>query len=152
MATKTIFIDESGFTGGDLLNREQPFFAVTTSDIGEDEAEDILRTSFPRYQGREFKFGKLWSRNTNRRGLLRFAEFLKERNEQVFVWWVDKKFCVLTKFVDFLIEPILHDEGYDFYAGGHAPKFCNRFHFGLNNFAPPELYETTVSITAVQLT
>jgi Protein of unknown function (DUF3800) len=145
MATKSIYFDESGFTGCDLLNPEQPIFCVASSDIGEQMADEILRASFPRYQGPEVKFGKIWSRWGNRKGLLRFAESIAKNQQSLFAYWIDKKFCILTKFVDFLIEPVIHDLGYDFYAGGYAPTFCNRFKFGLDNFCEPELYESTVS-------
>ena len=57
---RTIYFDESGYTGYDLLNSDQPIFSVASSDIDDGEAHAILRDSFPNYQGAEFKFSRLW--------------------------------------------------------------------------------------------
>ena len=51
--------------------------------------------------------------------------------DRVFVWVIDKRFCVLTKMVDFVIEPLLHEAGYDFYQNQLPPRLCNYLHFGL---------------------
>jgi hypothetical protein len=141
----TIFFDESGFTGGDLLNTEQPIFCVGSTIICDEVAKEVLRRSFPDYQGPEVKFRNVWSSWKNKRGLVRFSEAIAKTPELFFAYFVDKKFCVLTKFVDFLIEPVLHDAGYDFYANGYAPRFCNRFKFGLDQLCEPELFDCTVA-------
>jgi hypothetical protein len=54
---------------------------------------------------------------------------------------MDKQFVVLTKIVDFLIEPFVTNAGYDFYADGFCWKYTNYIHFGLEQFAPPGLHE-----------
>ena len=56
MLTKTLYFDESGFTGYNLLDPNQPVFTIASSDLGDQEAADILRAAFPRYQGHEYKF------------------------------------------------------------------------------------------------
>jgi Protein of unknown function (DUF3800) len=146
MADLTLFFDESGFTGADLLNPEQPHFCVATTAINDEIAGQILAKSFPRYQGDEFKFTNIWRRHRNRDGLLEFARLVGEKNEDVFIYWIDKKFCVLTKLVDFLIEPPAHKAGLDFYAGGYAPRYCNMWYYGIQFFGTPELYDRTVEI------
>jgi hypothetical protein len=146
MATRSLFFDESGFTGADLLNPDQPHFCVGTSWIEDDLAADILRSSFSNYQGAEFKFANIWRRPRNRGGILTFASRLKEISERLFVYWIDKKFCVLTKLVDFLVEPPVHAAGFDFYSGGYAPRYCNMWFFGIKKFATVELYDSTVKV------
>jgi len=78
--------------------------------------------------------------------MLRFAQELSDLQHRVFVWAIDKKFCVLTKLVDFLIEPLVRAEGYDFYANGYAPRFVNHFYAGLKFEGTQELYDATVTI------
>lgn len=39
----TIYIDESGYTGSDLYNLDQPYFTIASSLIDDDEAAEILR-------------------------------------------------------------------------------------------------------------
>lgn len=139
--TRTLYFDESGYTGYNLLDPAQTVFVIASSDVGDAEASDILREAFPRYQGDEFKFTNIW-RSGARRGLLQFANRLPALSERTFLWMSDKPFVVLTKMVDFLIEPITTTAGYDFYSDGFAWKFSNYIHFGLKEFAPPELLAT----------
>jgi hypothetical protein len=140
MPTRTIYCDESGFTGYNLLDPSQPVFAVASADIDERRAADILRESFPNYQGAEFKFSNIWG-SKNRAGLLKFAGHLGAFQDMSFFYMIDKHFAVLTKIVDFLIEPYITDAGYDFYDDGFCWKYCNYIYFGLTHFALPELLD-----------
>lgn len=137
MATRTLYFDESGFTGHNLLDAAQPIFVLASSDIKGDVAREILDRSFPRYRGSEFKFSNLW-RSNHKGGLVEFGNSFKSLDHHTFIWMIDKRFCVLTKIVDFLIEPYITDTGFDFYADGFCWKYANYIHFGLTQFAPPE--------------
>lgn len=59
MLPKTLYFDESGYAGSNLLDRDPSVFAIASSDIGDAVAEAILKDSFPRYRGREFKFSNI---------------------------------------------------------------------------------------------
>jgi hypothetical protein len=54
---------------------------------------------------------------------------------------INKRFAVLTKIVDFLIEPYITDAGDDFYDDGFCWKYGNYIHFGLTQFAPSALLD-----------
>ncbi|WP_332773819.1 DUF3800 domain-containing protein [Phenylobacterium sp.] len=138
-----IFFDESGFTGPALLDAAQPYFCVASSNVAGEVAQDVIRAAFPRFQGQEAKFQALWRRRNYRRGFIQFAEQIRDRRLSAFTWLVDKRFCLFQKFVDFLIEPELHDTGFDFYAGGHAPKFCNYAYAAIHALGSAELYLAT---------
>ncbi len=142
--TKTIYIDESGFTGANLLDPQQPFFVVASADIPEDQSEQILRASFPGYQGDEFKFQNIWKSNRGRKNLVNFATHLNNLGNNTFTWMADKKLVALTKVVDFLIEPIIHDAGYNFYADGFCWKYTNYIYYGFNEFAAPDVLESVI--------
>lgn len=140
-SVRILYFDESGYTGYNLLDPKQPVFVVASSDIGDAEADEILRDAFPRYQGDEYKFTNIWRRGA-RGGLLKLAGRLPALSERIFVWMSDKPFVVLTKMVDFLIEPMTTAAGFNFYSDGFAWKFSDYIHFGLKEFAPPELLAT----------
>ena len=144
--TKTLFFDEAGYTGYDLLSPEQPIFGVASTDIGDDEASEILNHSFPNYQGDEFKFTQLWRRPNHRRNLVRFSERVGNVPERFFFYYCDKKFTALTKVVDTLIEPLFHKSGQDFYKGGFNRQYCNMFHIGLSMLGGPELYDAVLQV------
>lgn len=143
MTARTIYFDESGFTGYNLLDRQQPVFVVSSTDIAPDAAELILRESFPKYRGEEFKFSNIWG-SSHRSGLIEFGRRLTPLENHAFSWMIDKRFCVLTKIVDFLIEPPLTNAGYDFYTDGFCWKYTNYIYYGFSEFAPPELLDTLV--------
>lgn len=140
----TIFLDESGYTGDDLLNVEQPYFVIASSIIGDDEALDLLRRCFPRYQGREFKFSNVWKRDTHRARLRDFARELPALYDRAFPWIIDKRFCVLTKMLDYLIEPMVYEGGGDFYTGGYAQRFMNTAHRDILRLGSEALYDATL--------
>lgn len=140
-----IYLDESGYTGDDLLNREQPFFVVASTIVPNDEALDLLRRSFPRYQGREFKFTNIWRRETHRASLRNLARELPAFYDRAFLWIIDKRFCVLTKMLDYLIEPLVYETGGDFYVGGYAQRFMNSAHRDILHHGSDTLYDETVA-------
>ena len=140
MTARTLYFDESGFTGHNLLDPNQPIFVIASTDINPGTAEQILRRAFPRYRGAEFKFSNIW-RSSHKRGLVEFARHLDSTDHRTFVWMVDKRFGVLTKAVDFLFEPYITDAGFDFYADGFCWKYTNYIQFGLTQFASPQLHE-----------
>lgn len=143
MVTRVLYFDESGFTGYNLLDVTQPIFTVASTDIDASAAETILRQSFPNYRGAEFKFTNIW-RSNNKLGLVEFGRQLSGLSDHAIAWMINKRFVVLTKIVDFLIEPYITAAGYDFYADGFCWKYANYIHFGLTQFATPELYDSLV--------
>lgn len=144
MTTRTIYFDESGFTGYNLLDTDQPIFAIASADIAEERAEEVLRHSFPEYQGAEYKFSNVWN-SRSRRGLLTFAGHLSDREELTYLYVIDKRFAVLTKIVDLLVEPYITDAGYNFYDDGFCWKYCNYIYYGFTQFALPELLEALLT-------
>lgn len=138
-----IYFDESGYTGTDLSNPEQPFFVIASSTLGDADAKTLLEDSFPGYQGAEFKFTNIWRRDRHRRNLERFVSKLSEVEKSVFVWGIDKRFCLLTKMIDYVIEPLIYASGHDFYGNGYARSYVYTVHRDIKNGAPDEVYSQT---------
>ncbi|MCV3271954.1 DUF3800 domain-containing protein [Roseobacter sinensis] len=141
MTTRTIFFDESGFTGYNLLDPEQPVFTVASADIEDARAEEILRLSFPRNRADEHHFTRIWKSKRHRDGLRTFCNHLDEVADKAFCYATNKRFAVLTKIMDYLVEPAITDAGFDFYDDGFCWRYSNYVHFGLTQFAPPELLD-----------
>src|SRR5688500_19145835 len=55
-----IYLDESGYTGPDLINVDQPFFVVASTTVNNADAAKLLQQAFPKYQADEFKFKQIW--------------------------------------------------------------------------------------------
>ena len=97
---RTLYFDESGYN---LLDPAQPIFAIASADIDRNLVDEVLRASFPRYRGAEFKFSSTWASN-HRAELLTFARHLRRFEDLSLIYIVDKHFAVLTKIGDLLIE------------------------------------------------
>ncbi len=139
--TTTIYLDESGFTGNDLYNPDQRFFTIASTIIEEQEAKDILDRCFPRYQGDEYKFTNIWKRERSRDGLRALAAEIPTFSDRAFVWIIDKRFCLLTKLVDYLVEPGAYEAGFDWYADGWGMRYLNTIHRDLMTHGADEIYD-----------
>lgn len=145
MPIKNLYFDESGFTGYNLLDAQQPVFVIASCDLAPEASGRLLQSVFPRYQAAEFKFSNIW-RSNNRARLVEFGRECAALADNVFFWRTDKRFAVLTKVIDFLIEPYIHAAGYDFYADGFCWKYCNYVHYGLVEFGEPALYDSLIRL------
>lgn len=139
----TIYIDESGYTGNDLYNPNQPYFTLASSLIGNEEAAEILRRCFPRYQGAEFKFGNIWKRSSHRNGLRTLAAEIPAIADRIFFYVIDKRFSLIVKMFEYLVEPSFNVRGYDYYGYGYARRYMNTIHRDLLRFGSEALYEDT---------
>jgi len=127
-----IFVDESGFTGEDLANIDQPIFVIASTKA-DDSAAGVFQKSFSGVQSRELKHSSLARTEAGRRRVRDF--FQQARGSGLFaVYVVHKQFCLLTKLVDLWVEPWMRNNGIDFYERGASRNFCNMTWFCLRTF------------------
>ncbi|WP_316819241.1 DUF3800 domain-containing protein [Pedobacter nyackensis] len=136
---KRLYFDESGFTGYNHLDREQPIFALASHDLNEELAQSIMKRSFPNYKGEEYKFSSLWK--SSKPQFLGLAKNLKPFTNGIRFWIIDKHFAVLVKMVDFLIEPATTASGYNFLAGGFGRKLANQIYYNFQSNATPGMLD-----------
>ena len=122
---KSVYFDESGQTGVNLFDRDQPFFTIGSTDIEPGEAAEIIAACFPRHTGDELKSKRLFKQPSNQPGLIAFAREIGKRPNSFCGSQIDKRFAIVGKMVDNIVEPLLHSRGYDFYADGYARRFAN---------------------------
>ena len=110
-------MDESGYTGYDLLNVDQPFQGAAVLKIDENTAEELIKDYFPKNQSLELKHKALSRRQNNWENLLKIQkELLTNYNGMVYV--CDKKFLLTLMFLDYCVEPFYYDHNLDFYEDG----------------------------------
>lgn len=110
-------IDESGYTGHDLLNPDQPFQGAAAIGINDDDAARLIRTHFPSLKATELKYRALSRRPANHPrllGLLR--DVLTERRCVTYV--CDKRYLLILMFLNYATEPWYYERGVNFYEGG----------------------------------
>lgn len=113
----TVYIDESGFTGGDLLNADQPFMALSAVFIGEDDAKELCAKHFAGVQAPELKHAALSRRPTYHSALLAAQRECLEKYAAL-SYIVDKRYMCVLKLLDDCVEPACFADGVDFYANG----------------------------------
>ncbi|PZQ64003.1 MAG: hypothetical protein DI570_06935 [Phenylobacterium zucineum] len=110
-------IDESGYTGFDLLNPEQRFQGAAAIAISDEEAARLIKAHFPRLQAPELKYRALSRRPGSRPPLLALLRDLLQGYKCV-THVMDKRFMLVLKFCDYAVEPWYYERGADFYADG----------------------------------
>ena len=110
-------IDESGYTGFDLLNRDQRFQGAAAIAIENDDAKRLIKEHFPRLQATELKYGALSRRPGNHPRLLALlTDLLRDYKSVTYV--CEKRFLLILMFCDYAVEPWYYERGFNFYADG----------------------------------
>ncbi len=110
-----IFFDESGFTGNDLLNDDQPVFVYASVAIKPTKAAHLVTemvSRFPTLQGIELKGSNLVSHSRGREAILWLIEKCKDI---ACIAVANKKFALAGKFYEYIFEPVLQADNSLFY-------------------------------------
>lgn len=110
-------IDESGYTGFDLLNSEQPIQGASAVAISNEDADYLIRKHFPQLQASELKYNSLARREGNHPKLLSLIQEVLEKFKCV-TYVCDKRFLLLLMFIDYAVEPFYYERGLNIYEDG----------------------------------
>jgi hypothetical protein len=110
-------IDESGYTGFDLLNPDQRFQGAAAIAISDQGSARLISEHFPKLQAPELKCRALSRRPTNHPRLLSLQRDLLTHYKCV-TYVCDKRFLLLLMFVDYAVEPFYYEKGINFYEDG----------------------------------
>lgn len=110
-------IDESGYTGFDLLNPEQKFQGATAVAITDEDAARLIKEYFPKMQAPELKYRALSRRAQNHSRLLGLQRDVLT-NFKCVTYVCDKRFLLLLMFLDYAVEPFYFERGFNFYEDG----------------------------------
>lgn len=110
-------VDESGYTGFDLLNPEQRFQGAAAIAISDEDAARLIKEHFPKLQATELKYRALSRRPGNHPHLLALLSDLL-RGHKCVTYVCDKRFLLVMMFLDYGVEPFYYERGFDFYQGG----------------------------------
>ncbi|CFB71320.1 DUF3800 domain-containing protein [Yersinia enterocolitica] len=132
-----IFFDESGNTGGNLLDAEQPFFTLGSCKVSHNDALKALELTGSKSPN-EAHFKTLRRRKSGQDGIIRLLESKYVSEENVKIFLVDKNYMLTTKIVDVLIENWSHNRGIDIYINGQNLALSNLFYFCLPVFCGDE--------------
>lgn len=129
-------VDESGYTGFDLLNAEQQFQGASAICISEEEAQKVIRHFFPKLQANELKYRALARRPGNLERLLDMQRHVLQ-NHKCVTYIAHKRFLLTLMFIDYAVEPNYYAQGYNLYQdGGNYALGSLLFFTGVPLFGP----------------
>jgi hypothetical protein len=117
LAMECFRIDESGYTGFDLLNAEQRFQGAAAIAISDQAAARLINEHLPKLQAPELKYRALSRRPANHPRLLALQRDLLTHYKCV-IYVCDKRFLLALMFVDYAVEPFYYERGLNFYEDG----------------------------------
>ena len=134
------FIDESGYTGYDLFNKQQPFQGASSIRIDEKSAKALIEEYFPRNKSNELKHRNLSRRRNNWTSLLGVQDALLT-DFMGFTYICDKKYLLTLMFLDSCVEPFFYDRGMDFYKDGQNYSLASLLYYTAPTFWGTKNYE-----------
>ena len=110
-----VSLDESGNTGEALLDSEQPVYVLGSTSLGASESAALISQAGIG-QPKEFKFSSLRKSAAGRAAALRIMSQLRPETAKAAI--VNKRFMVVAKMVDTLVETLASATGFNLYATG----------------------------------
>lgn len=120
-------IDESGYTGFDLLNPDQRFQGATAISTTDERAARLIKEHFPRLQASELKYRALARRPANRVPLLNLQRDVLSQDKCV-TYICDKRYLLVLMFMDYAVEPFYYERGLNFYEDGQNYSLASLFY------------------------
>jgi len=126
----TLYFDESGFTGENLLSNEQKTFSYASVNITSCEAEALVAKIIAKYkiQNGELKAVKLIRRDKGKQVIL---EILEKIQDKIKISIHDKKFALTAHFFEYVFEPVLAKKSSIFYRQDFHKYISNVLYISL---------------------
>ena len=135
-----VAFDESGNTGQDLLNKDQPIFTLASVCFSDEEARRLIN-SLSSQQAQEIKFSRLKRRESGQKRIIEFLQSNLITQDRVKITPFHKGFVVVTKVVDLLIEPLERSRGVDIYKKGLNMALSNMHYFCMRTLCGQEKFD-----------
>lgn len=130
----TFYVDESGFTGEDLLSSNQPLFAHATNNFTHDESREIIEAAFAGVNVKELKYARLQRNGRHRDRIIELVRTAASDPTRAATWIAHKEFALVTFLVDWWLEPLAHRNGLNLYKDGANLGMANMLFFCLEGF------------------
>ena len=119
-----IYFDESGFTGNNLLNKQQNYFAYGSVASDDTEAQQLVTTLIAKYgiQGDELKGSNLVKFNKGRQAI---DEIFTHYQGRIKISISDKKYALACNFFEYIFESCISDISSIFYQVGFHKFIAN---------------------------
>lgn len=134
-----IYFDESGNSGQNLLDPNQPIFVIASHNFTEEETKKIL--SPIQSTGEEIHFARLKKYKKLQRQVIESLGSKLIKTKRVKIIYYHKKFALVAHIVDQLIEKSFYHRGLDLYKKGLNISYSNAIYNLGENKWDKKLYE-----------
>lgn len=136
-----LFLDESGYTGEDLINKDQPVFVLASNVLTDEECQEFFREIFKDIKTGELKHKELSKDIKGQTRIIELVKALQGKYGKVVSSVAHKEFVLLTMLVDWWVEPSMRQHGIDLYDRGGNIGLCNLIYLTLFNTEGPSFLE-----------
>jgi hypothetical protein len=115
--TGTIFCDEAGFTGNNLLDRDQEVFVYVGLAIDPERAQALVEQTVRDFQiqGNEIKGSRLLKTESGRTAVTKILKTCVSDTRTVYHW---KTYALACKIFEYIFEPALAEQNSIYYDAG----------------------------------
>jgi hypothetical protein len=103
-----IYFDESGNSGDNLLDKQQPVFSLVSHNYNEFEAKTILQPLLDKGKSEEIHFKNIHNKSTYHKAIIACLNHELIIPDRIYVYGVLKDYLIVVQIVEYLIEPVLH--------------------------------------------
>lgn len=136
-----MFLDESGFTGEQLLDPDQPVLVLATIFRAESECAALKRQVFADVRATELKHAALSRRAKHQAMVGELVRQLAADPSRVKFSIAHKKYALVTFMVDWLVEIPMHEDGVDLYHQGANLSLANLLFYALPTLGGAAFFE-----------
>lgn len=133
--------DESGHTGGGLLDKTQPVFVLTSVRLTMDQADELKQLFNVPEGHRELKFNKLKKYPKHQKAIVELLNHKYLSANTVKIAAFHKEYCIWAYTVDRVIEPVFYDVDFDTYKNGLNIALTNLLHYCTPVFCTPAIVD-----------
>ena len=142
---RTLFLDESGYTGSNVLDKQQPAFVISTIGLSEAECLELKNQFFSEIQASELKHVDIAKRPKGQKMVIEFLNHLTTMPNAFKLGLVHKEYALVGKCVDILTETAAHETGFNIYRQGFNLALTNVLFLVLPTLAGQKFYDRMLS-------
>jgi len=136
----TIFMDESGYTGPNLLDKTQPFFSLASLNYPEARCKELL-TQFFGSVSSEIKHPHRGESRKMKESVLSFLKEISKNPLSIKIDIVHKEYMLVGKLIDFIYDPLLESADINIYDQGQNNQLAEMLFHRLRIIAGESFYE-----------
>ncbi|MFA6185886.1 MAG: DUF3800 domain-containing protein [Phycisphaerae bacterium] len=141
MAIPLIAFDETGNTGQNLLDPDQPVFVLASVNLSYAETQRALEILNPK-KGQEVHFASFSKSCSGKARILQFCQSDLISSDKINISVIHKGYMVVTKVVDLLIENLCYETGFDLYKNGANIGMANIFYMCIPTFCGQDNFKS----------